>query len=99
MPQGLRVWDTSGNLVLDVSDRIMTVLGRIEITSSTPGGTVSITDSRLALGDRWFFKTTNGGGWGGACSVTVSFTSSTITVAVDNPAFIPASLFVTYGVY
>ncbi len=99
MPQGLRVWDGSGNLVLDVSDRIMTVLGRIEVTSSTPGGTVTVSDPRLALGTRWYFKTSTSGGWVGACAVTVTSSSSSITVTVTNPSVIPGALQITYGVY
>lgn len=99
MPQGMRVWDASGNLIVDVSDRIMTVLGQIEITSSTPNGTVTVNDSRLALGQRWYFKTTNGGAWGGSMSADVSSTTSSITVVCSNFGAIPGSLYITYGVY
>lgn len=99
MPQGLRVWNSSGDLIIDVSDRIMTVLGRIEVNSSTPSGTVTVSDARLALGQRWYFKTSTSGGWVGACSVTVTMSSSSITVTVTNSTLIPGPLYITYGVY
>ena len=99
MGQGLRIWDASGNLVLDASDRIMTVLGRVDVTSTTPGGSVTVSDPRLAFGERWHFVTTDGGGWGGATSISVTSTSSAITATVTNPEFIPGTLTVTYGVY
>lgn len=100
MGQGLRIWDASGNVVLDVSDRVMTVLGQIEVTSATPGGTVTVTDARLAFGQRWYFSTTDGGSWTAATAITVTSTSSSITVSVADPTFISTgALTVTYGVY
>ena len=99
MPQGMRVWDASGNLVLDVSDRIMTVLGVIEVTANTPNGQVTVNDSRLALGERWYFKTGNGTSFGGFTSATVTSDSSSISVSVANHQAIGGVLRVVYGVY
>ena len=99
MPQGMRVWDASGNLVLDVSDRIMTVLGVIEVTANTPNGEITVNDSRLALGERWYFKTGNGTPFGGFTSATVTSNSSSITVRVANYQAIGGVLRVVYGVY
>lgn len=99
MPQGMRIWDSSGNLIIDVSDRIMTVLGVIEVTANTPNGKITVNDSRLALGERWYFKTGNGTPFGGFTSATVTSNSSSITVSVANHQAIGGVLRVVYGVY
>ena len=41
MPQGLQIWDESGNLVVDVSDRLMRSLSTINTGNSD--GSVSVT--------------------------------------------------------
>lgn len=50
MPQGLQCWDASGNLVLDVTDRLTRVLGTFN-TGTTDG---SITDPALTTGTPWY---------------------------------------------
>ena len=51
MPQGLQVWDASGNLILDLTDRLGRILGISTLTSPTDG---SITDAGFASGTPWF---------------------------------------------
>lgn len=99
MPQGMRVWDSSGNLVIDVSDRIMTVLGQIVVNSSTPNGSVTVNDPRLALGSFWYFKTSDGQSFGGHTSANVTSTSSSVSVTVANYTAIGGNLYIVYGVY
>lgn len=99
MPQGLQVWDSAGNLVINMTSRIMTVLGTIEVTASTPNGQVTVNDSRLALGERWFFKTSNGASFGGFTNVTVTSNTSSISVSVANWQSISGVLRIVYGVY
>lgn len=54
MPQGLQVWDASGNLVLDVSDRVGKFLG---VTTITAGVNGSVTHAGFALGQFFFMVT------------------------------------------
>jgi len=99
MPQGMRVWDGNGTLIIDVSDRIMTVLGQIVINSSTPNGSVTVNDPRLALGSFWYFKTSDGGSFGGHTNANVTSTSSSVSVTVANYTAIYGNLYIVYGVY
>lgn len=51
MPQGLQCWDASGNLILDLTDRITRVLGQVNIAAGASG---YITDARFATGTMWW---------------------------------------------
>ena len=55
MPQGLQCWDASGNLVLDVTDRLTRILG--EVGTGTTSG--SVNDANFATGTPWFFVRDN----------------------------------------
>lgn len=50
MPQGLQCWDASGNMTLDITDRLTRYLGEV-YTGTTDG---SITDVNLSTGTPWF---------------------------------------------
>jgi hypothetical protein len=47
MPQGMQIWDASGNLILEISDRIARVLGVASITGGTDG---SVTNAGFSTG-------------------------------------------------
>lgn len=49
MPQGLQVFDENGNIVVDITDRLMKVLGVVEL-KETSG---EITDNRLKGQEMW----------------------------------------------
>lgn len=52
MAQGLQIWDASGNLIFDTSDRISRVLGIVTITANVSG---SVTNSGFSgLSPFWF---------------------------------------------
>lgn len=51
MAAGLQIWNSSGVLILDLTDRISRVLGRVTIDANSSG---YITDSRFALGTIWW---------------------------------------------
>ena len=50
MPFGIRAWDTSNNLTLDLSGRITRVLGQQQLWTATG----SIYDPNLAMGSLWY---------------------------------------------
>ncbi len=54
MPQGLQVWDASGNLVLDVTTRLPRILGSVQ-TGTSAG---SVTHTGLSSGTPFYFATT-----------------------------------------
>jgi hypothetical protein len=41
MPQGLQVWDASGNLILDLTDRLGRILGISTLTPPTDGSVIN----------------------------------------------------------
>lgn len=47
MPQGVQVWDASGNLIIDITQRLGRVLGVATLTSPTDG---SVTDAGFGTG-------------------------------------------------
>lgn len=46
MPGGLQVFDSSGNLVVDITSRLVRFVGSVRVN----GGNASVPDSRLATG-------------------------------------------------
>lgn len=51
MPQGLQVWDSAGNLTLDVTNRLTKIIGRI---ITTPNGSGAVTVPSDIGGSVWF---------------------------------------------
>ncbi|MFR1863179.1 MAG: hypothetical protein ACLTJQ_07100 [Dialister invisus] len=51
MPQGLQVFDENGNIVVDVTNRLIKYLGVVEI-NGTDG---SLTNVELSEGDLWYY--------------------------------------------
>lgn len=80
MPQGLQVFDASGNIILDATYRVMRIINFVYIGPNNLSG--SITDSRLAQGGYVSFQPaiTCGDGYlaGGVICPSFSITGSTL---------------------
>ena len=57
MPQGLQIWDASGNKLVDVTSRFTRYLGQFQ--TGTSDGTYY--DDNLLLGTAWYIVTTTYG--------------------------------------
>lgn len=91
MPQGLQIWDSSGNLVFDTNTAAGRVLGVTDITASTSG---SVTNAGLATGTAFcFFQTKSTSYFTAVPSITLSGT----TLSWDNGS--GTNAFLVYGVY
>lgn len=95
MPQGIQVWDATGNKTLDSSLQTSSILGTRDITAV---GTQVITDSRFSWGTPFFFSDSFYAG--STIKGVVLGTQITITVtsaATDIVAFKPLRIY--YGVF
>jgi hypothetical protein len=52
MPQGMQVWDASGNLILDVTQFLGRILAIVDIPASS-SGTISVPNPGSTYGTRW----------------------------------------------
>lgn len=91
--QGLQVFDASGVIVLDVTDRLTRVLG--SFYTGTANG--SIVDNNLSTGIPWYFMRDVVDDTYLTSSLFVLFTSSGLSWAFENEP--TRNTFVTYGVY
>lgn len=74
MPQGLQIWNAAGDLVFDIGDRIMRMIGSFE----TGGSAGSLVEPGFAAGTPWAFATvpsTGGVSYGGGTMITFSGTT------------------------
>lgn len=91
MPQGLQIWDTSGNLVFDTNTYAARTLGIATVTANTSG---SATHSGLTSGTPfWVFQVSGSNWFSQQPAVSVSGT----TISWDNTA--SADGYLVYGVY
>ena len=91
MPQGLQIWDSSGNLVFDTNTAAGRVLGIADITATTSG---SASNAGFATGTAfWFFQTKTTSYFTEVPSITLSGT----TLSWDNTS--GTNAFLMYGVY
>jgi hypothetical protein len=97
MPQGLQVWDASGNIVMDTTTWCSQVLGSVALGSNHGAG--SVVDANLALGRPFFFvqeadsaKATDA--TGNANWMTVSVSGTTLNYAAGQNAAV-----IVYGIY
>lgn len=95
MPAGLQVWDSGGNLIIDITTRCGCVLG--SAFSSTSIGNFTVTDEIFTLGTPYYLylpynniNVTNLG----ITIPTVSFSGSTMTVTANGCVGT-----IMYGVY
>ena len=77
MPQGLQVWDSSGNLIVDTNSSLGVILGTHTITKSAGNGSLSVGD--LSLGTPFFTVITSTGTF----YPIVSVSGSTISWTYD----------------
>lgn len=98
MPQGLQIFDSNGNMTLDVTDRLTRILG--EFQTGTVDG--SITDSALSYGMPWIINVDEFQDWvTTAVPITFSFGINTISWHFE-PAYsyLPRrNMKIMYGVY
>lgn len=100
MATGIRTWDAAGNLLVDISDRLVRFLGSPLIVSDGSSG--SITNAGFLTGSPFYIISAyDNNGWtlfpgerlyGG----TVSISGSTLTY--NNPTGMGAQI-IQYGVY
>ena len=97
MPQGLQVFDSSGNMMLDVTDRLTRYLGAFDTGSGNGSG--SYTDALLLTGTPWIIVTCIAGD---PAYLNVAFTvsGSTISWSMSQILYTTGWNFhVLYGVY
>lgn len=91
MPQGLQVFDSSGNIIFDTNTVAGRVLGITDITATTSG---SVTNSGFSTGTPfWIFQPKTTSYFSKAPSVTISGT----TLSWDTGA--ETNFILVYGVY
>lgn len=97
MAEGLKVWDASNNLIVDVSSRLTRILGYTTLSASGSG---SVTDAGFATGTPFYVAhrtNSSGGSYDAATSqVVISFSGTTMSYSTVNPV---ADFIIMYGVY
>lgn len=94
MPHGLRTWDSSGNLIIDVSTRLTRILA-IQAVTNVNG---SVTNADFALGAPfWYFTNVPSG----IATPAVSFSGTTLTWTwpANTTQFPRGNMNLVYGVY
>lgn len=97
MATALKVWDASGNLILDVTDRITRILGYTTLPASSSN---ALTDAGFSTGTPFFIAIrSNGTGTafnGAAVAVDISFSGNTMYYSTSQSV---ADFIIVYGVY
>jgi len=94
MPHGLRTWDASGNLIIDVSTRLTRIIGTQAITPVDG----SLSNADFALGTPfWYFTNVPVG----KATPVVSFSGTTLTWTwpASTTQFPRDNMTLVYGVY
>lgn len=81
MPQGLQVWDASGRLVMDYTDRVVRIQAQVVIGPGNPSGSIDV--PALVEGDFIYFFNSNlldGFPTVGVSGTTVTWTQAANTV-------------------
>lgn len=99
MAAGLRCWDASGTLLLDVSDRLTRTLGAVFVAAGASG---TITDDGFLTGTPFKISIrTNAGGFTGFNATmippAVSFAGNQMTYVSTSPP--TGDHYILYGVY
>lgn len=89
MAYGLRIFDTSGNVTLDTSDGVMTILGIKTYTLSGTFYSGSFTDSNLTKGTPFYFISTvpYEGTYGTSLTCHITFSGTTCSWTVDPSSY------------
>lgn len=98
MPQGMQLYDASGTLVLDISERALCIIGSHTFVDTS---TLVVTDDRFLLGDPWFLRTSFTGGFSNTASININFSGNTMTAYIQQALGAPTtgSISMIYGVY
>lgn len=94
MPQGLQIWNASGNLIFDTNDRFGKFLGTTTILAGVNG---SVTDAAFGLG-QFFFMVTPLTTYP-TFRPTMTFNSGTNTLSWDWQGRPGVNCALVYGVY
>ena len=93
MPQGLQIFDASGNIIFDTSNAIGRVLGVANVVASTSG---TVTNDGLTTGRPfWIFQTTTTQYFSAQPTVTASSTSNVLSWNTGSST----NGIIIYGVY
>lgn len=94
VPQGLQVFDSGGNLAVDVTDRLARIVGSV----STGVVNGSIVDAGLLTGTPWYtIHALSFSGYFDICSVAVSGNTLSWTFGTGGSERVAYTI--TYGVY
>lgn len=97
MAAGLKVWDASGNLIVDTASRLTRILGYTTLASSSSG---SVTDDGLLTGTPFYVAqraNSPGGNFDASTSqCVVTFSGNVMSYSTVHPT---ATFIITYGVY
>ena len=98
MPQGMQVFDASGALVLDVTERALCIIGNHTFTDQS---VLTVTDNRFLLGTPWFLRTSFISGFSNSARISISFSGNTMTAYIQQASGAPStgSMSMLYGVY
>lgn len=99
MPQGLQIWDGSGNLILDTSTRLGRILGWVDVGGYPYSGSIPL--PAVEAGAQMFATIYNPNSlvtpyW---ASVYVAIVAGNLDWSVDVTTFGENTLRVVYGVY
>lgn len=90
MPSGVQIWDSSGNLIVDITDRLMRIHATVSISSANSSGSTTV--STLGQGDFiYFFLTSTLGG-----SPTISLSGTTVSWTAVDTGFVGTLFIGTY---
>lgn len=96
MATGLRVWDASGNLVVDVTDRLTRILGVVSMPANSSG---SVVDDGFLTGTPFPIAIRSNGTTffnGTSVAVSISFSGNTMNYSTTQTV---ADYLIVYGVY
>lgn len=78
MSHGLRVYNSSGQITLDLTDRLSRFIGVFSYASIPPGGTVTLSVPGFTNDGTWFYSNTNYG------DIYLAFSVSAGSISITN---------------
>lgn len=96
MATGIKTWDASGNLIVDVTDRLTRILGYVTMPANSSG---SVVDDGFLTGSPFYIAIRSNGGSafnGTTVAVTISVSGNTMNYSTTQ---LVADFIIVYGVY
>lgn len=96
MATGIRIWDASGNLTVDTTDRLTRILGYTTLAASGSG---TVTDDGFLTGSPFYIAIRSNGGSvfnGTTVAVSISFSGNQMSYSTSQSV---ADFIIVYGVY